>query len=88
MKKVFKTKEDLEDAKQQLIEEFRMKMYIKQWEKDNFIEMNDYLPYSGEVEETKYTPSMYMEPWFHKDKEEMKKRIKSRYYGKNYKNDD
>ena len=87
MSKIYKTKEELQDAKDQLIEEFRMKMYIKQWEKDNFIEMNEYLPYSGEVEETKFTETMYMQPWYFKDKNY--NNIKSRYkYGKFNKNDD
>jgi hypothetical protein len=53
------TKEEMEQAKAQLIEEYKWKQWIKEWESNNLIPFENYFKYSGEVEETKYTPETY-----------------------------
>tara|TARA_Y100001938_G_C8010478_1_gene389734 strand:- start:28 stop:243 length:216 start_codon:yes stop_codon:yes gene_type:complete len=52
-------KDELKKAKEQLIQDYKWKMWLKDWEKRNLIPFDSYFKYSGEVEETKYSPETY-----------------------------
>ena len=50
---MYKNKKEIEEAVACLKEEMRWQQYLKEWEKENFIQWEDYFTYSGETEEYK-----------------------------------
>tara|TARA_R100001594_G_scaffold103524_4_gene138217 strand:+ start:112 stop:393 length:282 start_codon:yes stop_codon:yes gene_type:complete len=50
---MYKNKKEIKEAVEHLKEEMRWHQYLKQWEKDNLIQWEDYFRYSGETEEYK-----------------------------------
>ena len=50
---MYKNKKEIKEAAEHLREEMLWHQYLKEWEKDNLINFNDYFTYSGETEEYK-----------------------------------
>ena len=50
---MYKNKKEIQEAVECLKEEMKWQQYLKEWEKDNLIQWEDYFTYSGEKEEYK-----------------------------------